>query len=87
MGPKTFREINVIGNSLIKIITIGNGFPLVNFCPRYEKGLELWKWIPTPLYHLRRILILPSSMEVGIIISDTDDVGCEIGVYGVSDYR
>ena len=48
MGPKTFREINVIGNSLIKIITIVIGFPMEKNGVRYERGLEMGLWIPTP---------------------------------------
>jgi len=39
-----------------------------------------------PLYHLRLIIPPPSSVEVGVIV-DTVGVGCDIRVYGVSDYR
>ena len=40
-----------------------------------------------PLYGLRLIIPPPSSIVVGIIISDTVDIQWDIGVYGVSDYR
>ena len=39
-----------------------------------------------PLYHLRLIIPPPSSIVVGIIISDTVDISCDIEEYGKGHY-